>query len=238
MTIIAPAASVAPFDQDQLRPGNAFYAEYRAATIQPYTGQVPTFARSGTQSINTELDTYTIGSNQPRLEFVQGAVAYVPTGSTLTYDFPERVIYPTRIYARVVRTSTTSGVIARIGSVSSAAGSLTLEQNGARYRIRYQFSDGTENLTQTVAMLPADTPIDLIAACDLSDELNVVTTISWRTTGNYTFLGSLGDVPRIDTWSDGKIHVGSLAGSSVPGSSIYALLVDYSPGLNRPWGWR
>jgi hypothetical protein len=240
MTIVAPPPVTAPFDQNQLRPGSAFFADYRTGTIEPFTGQAPTFTRSGTQSIVTSLDPYTIGANQPRLEWVQGALAYVPTGSTLQYPFPNRAIFPTRMYVKLVRTSTTSGVIARIGSVSSAAASMTLEQNGARYLIRYQFGDGTENSISTLPFfgVPADTPIDLIATCDLSDENNVLVSIAWRSTGNYNFIGSIGDVPRIDTWSDDKLHVGSLAGSSVPGSAIAALLIDYSPGLNRPWGWR
>jgi hypothetical protein len=237
MTILAPSPTPGPFDQDQLRPNAAFFADYSTGSIDAFTGQTATFTRSGTQSIVASQGTYTIGDNQPRLEWVQGQLGYVPTASTLFYSFNQRTVFPTRIHATVIRTSDTSGVIARIGGTASALGTLTLEQNGARYRLVYTTYANEVSSIQMAPTLPLNTRIDLIATADLSDVNNVTTTLSWRTTGAYSFIGSLGDTPTIADWSAAQIHVGSLAGSSVPGSTIRALLVTYNSGLLRPWRW-
>jgi hypothetical protein len=237
MTIVVASPTPGPFDQNLLRPNAAFFADYTTGTIDAFTGQAATFTRSGTQSIVASQGTYTIGANQPRLEWVQGELGYVPTGSTLSYGFNSRTTFPTRIHATVIRTSDTSGVIARIGATASALGTLTLEQNSERYRLVYTTDANDVSSIEVTPTLPLDTRIDLIATADLSNANKVIATLSWRTTGAYSFAQASADAPTITAWSAAEIHVGSLAGSSVPGSTIRALLVTYNSGPLRPWGW-
>jgi len=239
MTILAPSPTPGPFDQDQLRPNAAFFADFTTGTIEPFTGQTPAFNRSGNQTIDAKIGTYSIGDNQPRLEWVQGELGYVTTGSSLFYPFEQRALFPTRIHATVIRTSNDSGVIARIGNAPTSNGSLSLEQNGARYRVVYTANDGTSISVQTLPTfgLPLNTRIDLIATADLSDVNNVTTTLSWRTTGGYSFLGALGDVPPITSWAAPQLHIGSQAGFNPAGSVIRAVLINYQSGTIRPWRW-
>jgi hypothetical protein len=239
MTIIVPGPSVAPFDQNQLRPEGSFFADYRTGSIDALTGQSGVFSRSGTQTITTQLGTYEIGANLPRLEYRQNELVYVPTGSTLQYDHNPRAIFPLRMFARVIRTSSTSGVICRIGSSASTPSTLTLEQNSARYRLRFYNNVNTLAEVEINTNLPLNTPIDIIANADLNNLNIVVVTIRWRTApGPYSFQGALAFNSFVNTeWSDTKVHVGSLAGSSVPGSFIASLAIAYGSNINF-WDWQ
>jgi hypothetical protein len=204
-------------------------------------GEAATYAGvSGVAAFTSSGASYTLGTNQPRPDFLvdtilgtrefAGIVVAAPSGDAFSFPYRRSPAKgPLTVYLRFVRQNlvTSSAVVAAFGGASGARLVIAEDATG-RYQATYH--NGTTGYTSLASTLvQVGTSVELRIVCE-AGVANVVTlyqSLSFTAEETGSASGTDGAGSLVAAFAAPIVYLGSTAGGASPSRNVYrALMVD------------